>query len=580
MIRRSLLLFLLSLGALSARADYINLIQADRCESIIEIYIEDGQIRVTFEIGERDYLYFHQVIPARYLEGGFTDSDRERLFRDFQQNGFRIVADGRLLEGEVGRIERVDRVYRSSLYTGRVDTTNTTISPFVVFVEIVYEIEGRPDRISFLPPMDSGNDVTLANIGFVTYHKKIPVNDLRYMSQEINLNLDWSDPWYSRFDNRNLTRHHRSSLMSYLYVEPYEVRHEIVVRIKDLDQWMTMPWSLDDYIEIEQQDSLKTAVAAFLASRNHVKIDGELVTPIIDRVHFIQVQLSGIQILEEPERQPYSSAIVGVILAYPTGGIPGEVTIDWDMFSETIQSVPTISTDPAGPMPYDLTPDDSVLVWTNFLKTYRLPTISEVKITNAVVRIPIFTILLVLVFVFLLYRSGWQFGSLFSVRKGLLVTMGIAAVVLMPLGPNVKVPFLKKRSFSSPESTELISSLLKNTYRAFDFREESDIYDKLAVSNDGELLATIYLQTRRSMEIENQGGARAKVKDVALLQVEEVSGPDDGLAYRCRWQVRGTVGHWGHLHNRTNQYDAVISVSPVNGVWKIRKLDIIEEVRL
>jgi hypothetical protein len=580
MIRFYLLSVLFALGAVSVRADYINLIQADQCESIIEIYVEDGQIRVTFEIGERDYPYFHQVIPGRYFDGGHTEPEKAGFFKDFQKNGFRVVADGRLLEGEVGRIERVDRIFRSSLYTGKVDTSNTTISPFVVFVEIVYAIEGRPDHISVTPPMESGYDVTLANIGFVAFHKNIPVNDLRYMSQEINLNLDWNDPWYSRFDNRNLTRHHRSSLMSYLYVEPYEVRHEMVVRIKDLEQWIEMPWSLDDYVEIEQQDSLKAKIAEFLASRNHVKIDGELVPPIIDRVHFIQVALSGIQILEDPIRQPYSSAIVGVILAYPTGGIPGEVTIDWDMFSETIQTVPTISTDPAGPMPYILTPDDSVLVWTNYLKTYVLPTISEVKITNAVVRIPVFSILLVLILGFLLYRSGWQFGALFSARKKSVIVMGIIAIVLLPIGYDAEIPFLKKNSFSRPESAELISSLLKNTYRAFDFREESDIYDKLAVSSEGDLLATIYLQTRQSMEIENQGGAQAKVKDVTLLQVEEVSGPDDGLAYRCQWQVSGTVGHWGHLHNRTNQYDAVINVRPVNGVWKLRDLDIIEEIRL
>lgn len=579
-MRWSLLLVAIVLVSQSARADYINLIQADQCESIIEIYIEDGRIRVTFEIGERDYPYFHQVIPGRYLEGGFADSDREQLFRDFQQRGFRIVADGRLLEGDVGRIERVDRVYRSSLYTGRVDTLNTTISPFVVFVEIVYAIEGRPDRISFLPPMDSGDVVTLANIGFVAYHKNIPVNDIRYMSQKINLNLDWNDPWYSRFDNRNLTRHHRSSLMSYLYVEPYEVRHEIVVRIKDLDEWMEMPWSLDDYIQVKEQDSLKAAVASFLASRNHVRVDGELVAPIIDRVHFIQVRLAGIQVLEVPEPQPYSSAIIGVILAYPTGGIPDEVTIDWDMFSETIQTVPTISTDPAGPMPYNLTPDDSVLVWTNFLKTYQLPTISEVLITNMTVRIPFFSIVILIILVLLFRRSGWQVRSLLSARKSLVMTLVVVAVLSLPIGYRLEIPFVKKRSFSSPEAEVLLSSLLKNTYRAFDFREESDIYDKLAVSSEGELLATIYLQTRKSMEIENQGGAQAKIKMVTLLAVKEVDASSEGVAYRCQWQVDGTVGHWGHIHNRSNRYDAILGVRPVEGVWKLYEMDIIDETRL
>ena len=51
------------------------------------------------------------------------------------------------------------------------------------------------------------------------------------MATAATLNLDWADPWYSRFDNPNLKRHHKSALMSFLYVEPYEVRHEILARI-------------------------------------------------------------------------------------------------------------------------------------------------------------------------------------------------------------------------------------------------------------------------------------------------------------------------------------------------------------
>ena len=183
-------------------------------------------------------------------------------------------------------------------------------------------------------------------------------------------------------------------------------------------------------------------------------------------------------------------------------------------------------------MPYDLTPDDSVLVWTNFLKTYQLPTISEVKITNAEIRIPLVTLLLILVPIFLYYRSGWQLGTLSSARTVLMVGLLVLAVIVFPFGFNLEVPFIKKSSFSSPEAEDLVSSLLKNTYRAFDFREESDVYDKLAISSEGELLSTIYLQTRRSMLIENQGGAQAKVKEVTLLDVEEVAGSDDGLAYR------------------------------------------------
>ena len=139
---------------------------------------------------------------------------------------------------------------------------------------------------------------------------------------------------------------------------------------------------------------------------------------------------------------------------------------------------------------------------------------------------------------------------------------------------------MQQSSFSKPEASSVISHLLKNTYRAFDFREESDIYDKLAISNDENLLAELYIQTKKSMVLESQGGIQVKVKDVEVIDVEEVSSNADGISFRCKWIVKGDVGHWGHIHSRTNQYEAILHIKPENNVWKLNDIDIIEEVRL
>ena len=83
------------------------------------------------------------------------------------------------------------------------------------------------------------------------------------------------------------------------------------------------------------------------------------------------------------------------------------------------------------------------------------------------------------------------------------------------------------------------------------------------------------------MELENQGGAQVKVDDVAVLDVAQQSereGP--GFAYRCRWIAAGSVGHWGHIHRRANQYDAVITIEPVGGAWRITAIDLREEQRV
>ena len=73
----------------------------------------------------------------------------------------------------------------------------------------------------------------------------------------------------------------------------------------------------------------------------------------------------------------------------------------------------------------------------------------------------------------------------------------------------------------------------------------------------------------------------AEVDDVAILNVAgEGTSPRNGFAYRCGWTAAGSVGHWGHIHRRANQYNAVVTVEPVEGVWKITAIDLREEQRI
>ncbi len=48
----------------------------------------------------------------------------------------------------------------------------------------------------------------------------------------------------------------------------------------------------------------------------------------------------------------------------------------------------------------------------------------------------------------------------------------------------------------------------------------------------------------------------------------------------CKWNVSGSVGHRGHVHTRTNQYEAELRVQPVDGVWKVTNLQVLQEERL
>ena len=73
-----------------------------------------------------------------------------------------------------------------------------------------------------------------------------------------------------------------------------------------------------------------------------------------------------------------------------------------------------------------------------------------------------------------------------------------------------------------------------------------------------------------------------RLKEVKILDVDVASVDDRplGLLFHARWTAMGTVGHWGHIHMRKNQYDANITVEPVEGAWKIAGLELLEEQRI
>ena len=81
-------------------------------------------------------------------------------------------------------------------------------------------------------------------------------------------------------------------------------------------------------------------------------------------------------------------------------------------------------------------------------------------------------------------------------------------------------------------------------------------------------------------ELVNQGGARVKVKDVEVLESSLLDSQGTSMTVETRWNVSGSVGHWGHIHQRRNGYHARLEISEVDGAWKLTGLEILQEERL
>ena len=578
----------------AAKADWLNLTGAETAQNIAEIYVQDDHVRLVLEIYVGDLEFFSDLVPDDWLRD--RDDDRpalEQRMRRFSAEQFQFVTEtGEKLQGRLELAEARLRVDRQSPFAGMINPQTRQRVPDapqdkrVLYVEIVYPFTARPKQLTMIPPTDAQGRATVT-VGFIAYHKSIPIIDFRYLGAPALLTLDWADPWYSKFQNPNLKRHHKSALMSFLYVEPYEVRHEVLTRVKDLEEWMDIGLRGDEYIEIDELETLKQRVGEFFLTKNSVRIDGQVGKPILDRTNYVKVGLSGIQLLEQPERLEISTAIVGVIITYLTDGIPEEVTVDWELFTDQIQQVPATATDPAGPLPTFLTPTDNVHKWTNYLKNYRLPTVQEVSIAESlgVLKIPMVSLFCLV----LLLPAGWQFSKRAG-NGGALTIPIVAAVALVVIGalsfPYARVSIARPAAIAGnlddPQATALLEALLKNVYRAFDFREEEDVYDKLAISVIGDLLADIYLENRRSFAVQAAGGAQAKVKEVNVrhASAKRLDGSPLRYALRGQWTAMGSVGHWGHVHTRQNLYDAIVTIEAIDATWKITELEVIEENRI
>jgi hypothetical protein len=589
-----ILYLLLGSFAVTVQADWINLTGAETSPNIAEIYVLDDHVKVKLEVYVGDLAAFEELVPDDWVKD--LDIQRpslEQRIEHFANHTLKFIPDkGEPLSAQLVLVEPRMRVDRQSPFAGMINPYTRQRVPEapadkrVLYAELIYPFNGKPNSITMVPPLDDEGRAK-TTIGFIAYHKAVPVIDFRYLGSPARLNLNWADPWYSRFDNPNLKRHHKSALMSYLYVEPHEVRHEVLIRVKDLEEWMDLGLRGKEYIEVDELDGLRQRIGDFLLAKNPVKVDGKVLKPILDRSNYVKVGITGIQLLEQPERLEISTAIVGVILAYLTEGMPQQVTVDWELFTDQIQRVPATATDPAGPLPTYVTPDDNIHTWTNFLKNYTPPTVAQVAVSDTVnkLSIPLGTIfgLSVLIVALLLYRRRRHQHQ--PVRAAIIIgiTGLVIGIISYPFSQvSVSRPTALITGLSNDESKLIMHSLLKNVYRSFDFRDESDVYDKLALSVQGDLLEEIYLQNRKSFAVKKAGGAQARVKEIEILdaEAEPLSSEGKGFGLKAKWTAQGSVGHWGHVHTRKNYYDALVKVQVVEGHWKITGLELLEEKRL
>ena len=370
----------------------------------------------------------------------------------------------------------------------------------------------------------------------------------------------------------------QAAVQSFLAVEAFEIRQEVLVRLKDVAKEIEV--AATGKLEIEEQGSVKERVQAMVVPLAKVTVDGREVAPIVDRVDFLTVGTQGVLPRPEPVPEVIEEAFIGVTLVYLTPRTPEEVMLLWQRFGGAMSEIPATVSDPEFSQIWTLTPEAPMLEWQNNLSEDPIPVVFAVAIEPLEIPMPVLAVPLWIASMVLLAAAMKGKGS--AIRIGL---ARVALAIGLLVAPMVEMTFALPSSLgsvpSAGEARRILAGVLPNVYRAFEFRDESDAYDRLEVSVTGDTLSEIYLEHRRSLEMEERGGARARVESVEVPEVRQVSAAGNGgFVADATWVVGGTVTHFGHRHFRQNRYDAQVTLVPVDDNWRIHTIELFDEERI
>ena len=369
----------------------------------------------------------------------------------------------------------------------------------------------------------------------------------------------------------------QAPIRSFLSFEAFEVRHQILIRLRDLRTEMVLEST--DTLALEVQPDIKERLQKLVLPMAAVTIDGVDADPFVDRVDFLIVESAGVLPRPEPIVEKVEEAFLGITLVYVTSRTPDRVALTWQIFPQGIEAIPATASDPEFSKTVNLSPQSPISGWENNLSVDLVPTVTAVSVEPRVLPLPLAALPLVAVSVIFLIAAGRGRPSvnLAWMRVALAV-----ALVVAPIGEvAIALPSSAQSLPSVGEARRILAGVLPNVYRAFEFREESAAYDRLAVSVTGDTLSEIYLEHRRALEMEERGGARARVEAVEVQEVRSVSPlAGGGFEADAIWVVGGTVTHFGHRHFRQNRYDARLSLVPSDETWKIRSIELFDEERI
>jgi hypothetical protein len=384
-------------------------------------------------------------------------------------------------------------------------------------------------------------------------------------------------------DGNGPARAGSSNVQAYLYMEPYTCRVECLVWMPTALSMLELPPGSDLVLPDSVQRQVVEKVRADMANWCVLRIDGVEVKPERKGVEVLRGMPGNSDPLKPDEPVAVMDAMLGMSWDFHAPATLAQVELEWRGFRGEVQVVPvTVIYGPTMEAGMVLTSKTPASVWKNEGRIPPAPPLAKVPtVENVRVNVPMAALGCAVVLVVALVwgwrssKQGWagvKAPAAFAVVGCLIALFAAPSTTFSARLSPAKTP-------TQEEAGKILDALLRNTYRAFDQSSESAIYDVLARSVDGDLLEKLYLQTVRALTLEGMDGTRVKVTDMAVT-IDRVVPHEDGFIAEGQWTAVGTVGHWGHMHQRINRYTAKLTVEPIGNAWKITGLEVLEERRM
>ncbi len=487
------------------------------------VEVSEHQVRVELQIMLEDLVLYHGL--AADGEMNYSASELKAAadkHQEFLLKYFSIYdGDGQRLEGAVENldVEQIDSAFIAQ---------RELMQRFVGLVLIYPLANQRPDFLTFVQNF-GGDQSSLPAIMdlHVLRDDQFQESAQIAVGRSHTVRLDWtrqSDGRRETLAELRLRRKEQfqsrlgissySGLYSFLYITRFSVRHEILIPLLSLEQWLPIKREHPDFLEVEEQRDAEAAVREFFQRHSLVIINGQPVDAVVERLNFFGLDINDFALNAEPRRVSIHQARLGAILNYPSPSIPQSVTVSWNTFSDHAPFI------------------DTVLLIGNEKpeRFYFHPKSTE-------------------------YSWNGDFSS-----------------------PSVQPVLSEGPLGSTAEQRRVIQGLLTNIYRAFDFRNDEDVYDALSNSIRGDLLREIYLRVKRSLMMAEHGGELSRVLSVEVMDARPQANDSD--TFEATWRVSSTSEHWGHVHTRLSEYRGRLTLAQVDAAWKLHAFQLLDEKRL